>query len=126
MSGTGTALRKRHLFFVLNVVCPQNATRVNESPNYYRLRQQIAEHPWGTLKRQWDFYYVLIRGKRQVLGEVSLAFIGYNLMRSVWIMTPRKFIELLIIRYLLPKTTLNAIFSSQNYYDFLEKHKLAS
>ncbi|MDP3435855.1 MAG: hypothetical protein Q8S04_01290 [Bacteroidales bacterium] len=26
-------------------IIAQNATRVNESPNYYRLRQQIAEHP---------------------------------------------------------------------------------
>jgi hypothetical protein len=93
---------------------------------YYRLRQQIAEHPWGTLKRQWAFDYVLMRGKRQVLGELSLTFIGYNLMRSVQIMTPKKFIEMLIIKSFLPKATLNALFSPPNYSDFLEKHKMAS
>lgn len=107
-------------------IIAQNATRVNESPNYYRLRQQIAEHPWGTLKRQWAFDYVLMRGKRQVLGELSLTFIGYNLMRSVQIMTPKKFIEMLIIKSFLPKATLNALFSPPNYSDFLEKHKMAS
>lgn len=107
-------------------IIAQNATRVYESPNYYRLRQQIAEHPWGTLKRQWAFDYVLMRGKRQVLGEVSLAFIGYNLMRSVQIMTPRKFIEMLRIKSFLPITTLNPIFSLPIYSAFFEKHKMAS
>jgi transposase len=107
-------------------IIAQNATRVNESPSYYRLRQQIAEHPWGTLKRQWAFDYVLMKGKRQVLGEVSLAFICYNLMRSVNIITPRKFIELLIIRSFLPKTALNKIFSPPIYSNFLKKYKIAS
>lgn len=107
-------------------IIAQNASRVNESPNYYRLRQQIAEHPWGTLKRQWAFDYVLMRGKRQVLGEVSLAFIGYNLMRSVQIMTPKKLLEMLLIRSLLPQTTQNQSFYPQFYPISIEKYKIAS
>jgi transposase len=67
-------------------VIEQNNQRVNENPNYYRQRQQLAEHPWGTLKRQRGFDHVLTRGKDQVLGEVSLVFIGYNLGRCAQIL----------------------------------------
>jgi hypothetical protein len=27
----------------------------------YRKRQTIVEHPFGVIKRQWDFYYVMIK-----------------------------------------------------------------
>ncbi|MBB3186325.1 IS1182 family transposase [Microbacter margulisiae] len=63
----------------------QNNQRVKENPAYYKQRQQLAEHPWGTLKRQRGFDYVLTRGKKNVLGEVSLVFIGYNLSRFIQI-----------------------------------------
>ena len=59
----------------------QNAERIKQNPDYYKQRQQLAEHPWGTIKRQRGFDHVLTRGKTKVLGEVSLVFIGYNLAR---------------------------------------------
>ena len=34
----------------------------NENPDYYRLRQQIAEHMFGTFKRQRAFTYTLMKG----------------------------------------------------------------
>jgi hypothetical protein len=37
-----------------------------EKPEYYKLRQQISEHQFGTLKRQWGFTYKLIKGKEHV------------------------------------------------------------
>jgi transposase len=63
----------------------QNNKRVKENPQYYKQRQQLAEHPWGTIKRQRGFDHVLTRGKTNVLGEVSLVFISYNLVRSIQI-----------------------------------------
>ncbi len=59
----------------------QNAERIKQNPAYYKQRQQLAEHPWGNIKRQRGFDHVLTRGKTKVLGEVSLVFIGYNLAR---------------------------------------------
>lgn len=59
----------------------QNGERVKQNPAYYKQRQQLAEHPWGTIKRQRGFDHVLTRGKSKILGEVSLVFIGYNLAR---------------------------------------------
>jgi len=58
-----------------------NENRVNENPNYYRLRQQVTEHQFGTLKRQWGFTFTLIKGKENVLSEVNLMMICYNLRR---------------------------------------------
>ncbi len=64
----------------------RNNDRVNINPEYYRQRQQIIEHQFGTLKRQWHFDYTLTRSKEKVLGEVYLAFTCYNLKRTVSIM----------------------------------------
>ena len=61
----------------------QNNERVNSNPQYYRERQQIIEHQFGTIKRHWHFDYVLTRGKENVLGEVYLAFTCYNLKRTL-------------------------------------------
>jgi transposase len=66
-----------------------NAKRVSDNPNYYRLRQQVTEHQFGTLKRQWGFTYTLLRGKQQVLSEVYLNFSVYNLIRALKILGPK-------------------------------------
>jgi transposase len=65
-----------------------NQQRVNSNPNYYRLRQQITEHQFGTLKRQWGFTFTLMKGKNNVLSEVNLMMICYNLKRLMSILSP--------------------------------------
>jgi hypothetical protein len=67
----------------------ENQKRVEENPEYYRLRQQITEHRFGTLKRQWGFTHTLMRGKQNVLSEVNLIMICYNLKRLVSILDPK-------------------------------------
>jgi transposase len=59
----------------------ENEKRVKEKPEYYKLRQQISEHQFGTLKRQWGFTYTLMKGKEHVLSEVKLMMMVYNLRR---------------------------------------------
>lgn len=59
----------------------ENEKRVNENPEYYKLRQQITEHQFGTLKRQWGFTFTLMKGKENVLTEVNLMMMCYNLRR---------------------------------------------
>jgi hypothetical protein len=66
----------------------ENAKRVESNPDYYRLRQQITEHQFGTLKRQWGFTYTLMKGKQNVLSEVNLIMICYNLRRLMSIFSP--------------------------------------
>jgi len=63
----------------------RNNKCVNKNPEYYRLRQQIIEHQFGTLKRQWGYDHTHMRGKHKVLGETYLVFTAYNLKRSIQI-----------------------------------------
>lgn len=65
----------------------ENKKRVDLNPEYYRLRQQITEHQFGTLKRQWGFTFTLMKGKENVLSEVNLMMICYNLRRLMSIFT---------------------------------------
>lgn len=64
----------------------ENAQRVKDKPEYYKLRQQITEHQFGTLKRQWGFTYTLMKGKEHVLSEVNLMMMCYNLKRLMSIL----------------------------------------
>jgi len=63
-----------------------NNNRIKKNPEYYRQRQQIIEHQFGTLKRHWYFDYTHTTGKQKVLGEVYLAFTCYNLKRTLTIL----------------------------------------
>jgi transposase len=64
----------------------RNNKRVTRYNDFYRLRQQIIEHIFGTLKRQWGIGYTLLKGKENVETEFRLAAICYNLNRSMSIL----------------------------------------
>lgn len=90
-------------------IVEENANRVTENPEYYRQRQQVTEHMFGTLKRQRGFTHVNVRGKEKVLGEVGLMFTGYNLSRCVTILGVDRLIKILkdsIIAYVVLKYRL--------------------
>ena len=49
----------------------------------YKLGALIVEHPFGTIKRNWNAYYFLTRGKCSVNAEMALSFLAYNLKRAI-------------------------------------------
>lgn len=49
----------------------------------YRLRQEIVEHPFGTVKRGWGAYYFLTKRKVSVTAEMALTFLAYNFKRAM-------------------------------------------
>jgi transposase/ribosome-associated toxin RatA of RatAB toxin-antitoxin module len=63
-----------------------NAKRVSTEKEKYSLRQQIVEHPFGTIKRQWGFDHVLMKGKQKNEAEFGLIFSAYNLRRILSIL----------------------------------------
>lgn len=63
-----------------------NRLRVLNSRPKYKRRQAIVEHPFGTIKRSWGFYYTLLKSKEKVEGEYSLVFLAYNMRRGVSIL----------------------------------------
>lgn len=52
----------------------------------YKRRQQIVEHPFGTVKHTLNGRYFLLRTRRKVRSEVALLFLGYNLKRVLKIL----------------------------------------
>jgi hypothetical protein len=48
----------------------------------YKLRQQIAEHVFGTIKRTMNGGYYLLRSKEKVKAKTALLFLGYNIKRT--------------------------------------------
>lgn len=64
----------------------RNNKRVEKYKDFYRLRQQIIEHPFGTWKRQWDMSYTLLKGKSKVEAEYKIVAIAYNLRRIMSIL----------------------------------------
>jgi transposase len=51
----------------------------------YKRRQEIVEHPYGTVKAVWGYRQYLCRGKETVAAETSLAFLAYNFRRVMTI-----------------------------------------
>jgi ABC-type arginine transport system ATPase subunit len=48
----------------------------------YRKRQAIVEHPFGIIKRQWDFYYIMTKKSiKRASADVGIIFTCYNLRR---------------------------------------------
>lgn len=46
-------------------------------------RQSLSEHPFGTVKRTLNAYYLLLKGKQKVKAEMSLIFLAYNMRRAI-------------------------------------------
>lgn len=62
-------------------------------PEITSRRKELAEHPFGTIKRALDAGYVLTKGLTKVTGEFSLAFLAYNLKRVINIIGVKSLIE---------------------------------
>lgn len=63
-----------------------NAKRIHAEKEKYALRQQISEHPFGIIKRQWGYDHVLLKGKQKVEAEFGLIFSVYNFRRILSIL----------------------------------------
>jgi transposase len=60
----------------------QNRRNVKQKEALYKRRQAIVEHPYGTVKRQWGFSYIMTKkGKQRASADVGLMFTAYNFRR---------------------------------------------
>jgi transposase len=61
-----------------------NKKRIKQNPDYYRKRQAIVEHPYGTIKRQWGFSYILTKkGIDRASADVGFIMTAYNIRRII-------------------------------------------
>ena len=61
----------------------ENNKRYQENPQLYRTRQEINEHIFGTIKRQWGYNHTNLIGLEKVNGEHSLIMLVYNIKRTI-------------------------------------------
>jgi transposase len=59
-----------------------NDNNIKQNPHYYKRRQAIVEHPFGTIKRHWGYTHTLLKGLQKVNGEMHLIMFCYNFMRT--------------------------------------------
>jgi transposase len=80
-----------------------NKQNIQANPQVYKKRQSIAEHPYGTIKRQWGFYYIITKkGIKHASADVGFMFVAYNLRRLMNIIdrtTFTKFLQELVLLF---------------------------
>jgi len=91
-----------------------NKQNIEANPEIYRKRQSIAEHPYGTIKRQWGFYYIITKkGIKHASADAGLMFVAYNLRRLMNIIdrnTLTKFLQELVLLFLRKLISLKPFF----------------
>ena len=61
-----------------------NRKRIEADPAAYKKRQAIVEHPYGTIKRQWGFSYVLTKKYHErASADIGFMMLAYNLRRLI-------------------------------------------
>ena len=82
----------------------QNRVNVEKNKSAYKQLQAIVEHPYGTIKRQWGFSYILTKqGKDRASADVGFMFIAYNFRRIINILgidTFRDYLKTLVFSFL--------------------------
>lgn len=91
--------RSKHMNFI-----DANKKRLEKQLKLYRKRQAIVEHPFGTIKRQWDFYYIMTKKSiKHATADVGMIFTAYNLRRILNIIdknTLKEYLKVLDLIYL--------------------------
>lgn len=67
--------------------------RVKNNPEKMKKRKELAEHPFGTMKRGMNSGYFLMRGIKKVAAEMSLTVLAYNIRRVINILGVGKMLE---------------------------------
>jgi len=74
-------------------VVEANNKRYQINHQLYRKRQEINEHIFGTIKRQWGYNHTNLIGLEKVGGEHALIMLVYNMKRAINILGVTTLIE---------------------------------
>ena len=73
-----------------------NKEQVELNKALYKRRQAIVEHPFGTIKRQWGFSYIMTKkGTGRASADVGFMMTAYNLRRIFNILSAERLREYL-------------------------------
>lgn len=81
----------------------QNKVNIEANPQTYKKRQAIVEHPYGVIKRQWGFYYIMTKKSiKRASADVGFMFTAFNLRRLINIVGKnefKKYLKELVLSY---------------------------
>jgi transposase len=104
-------------------VIDENNKRVDANAALCKKRQQIVEHPFGTIKRGWGYSYTLLRSIKKVNGEIAIIFTVYNLRRAISILGVTELLSRLkkwkLVFYSLKTGLIRALFGKQHIAVYL-------
>lgn len=113
--------RSEHADFI-----EQNKLNMEANPAIYKKRQAIVEHPYGIIKRQWGFYFIMTKKTiKRASADVGLIFSAFNLRRLINIVDKnvfKKFLEELCFLFSLFYTSINAFILNRSFYFFSKNH----
>jgi hypothetical protein len=69
------------------------AARLLREPWKFRLRKTLAEHPFGTIKRNFGYTHFLLKGLTKVRTEWSRITLAYNLKRVLNLVNFQKLMQ---------------------------------
>ncbi len=105
-----------------------NDNNIKQNPHYYKRRQAICEHPFGSIKRHWGYTHTLLKGLQKVNGEMNLIMFCYNFMRTKNILGFDKMLQQIQswqpdytkVICALKKAFLKMIYSQNKRFNFLK------
>ena len=71
----------------------KNGANYKANKDLYRKRQEINEHIFGTIKRQWGYNHTNLSGLSKVNGEMALIMTVYNMKRAINILGIEQLLE---------------------------------
>jgi hypothetical protein len=99
-----------------------NRLNIEANPALYKKRQSIAEHSYGTIKRQWGFYYIITKkGIKRASADAGFMFTAYNLRRIMNIVDKNlltKFLQELVFLFLRKKASLKCFIAKMKHSFF--------
>jgi len=73
-----------------------NRKNIENNKELYKQRQSIIEHNYGTIKRQWNFHFIITKkGIERAASDVGFMFTAYNLRRLLNLIDKNEFTKYL-------------------------------
>jgi len=85
------------------------ARRLEEHPETYARRKELAEHPFGTIKSVWGYREFMVTGAEKCEGELNLMAFCYNWKRAISVLGVEKLMEAVLSVILLLAELLRSL-----------------